>query len=265
MKERTNAVGVVRNPLTVIAVFAGLAEISATIALPQLPPEVQSVFVWFVMLFPTFLVGLFFLLLWKKHQVLYAPSDFSNEDNFMQHWLPDTRTRKQVAAEEIARDIVEADDNASLSDQEADRGADATENPLSRYLQVREAEDLAIKRISRELGVSFARDVAFYRDRRITFDAVAESSSGTVAIEVKRVFSPTRVVDTTKRALTRIRDISDVVRVRGKADLRFILVIVTDFEPDETAKKEAMRARTATGVESFVEVRFMNINLLDQE
>ena len=58
-EKAINKVGVIKNPLTVIAVFAGLAEVSATIALPQLEAVVQAKFVWFVMLFPTLLVVLF--------------------------------------------------------------------------------------------------------------------------------------------------------------------------------------------------------------
>ena len=40
----------VSNPLTIIAIFAGLAETLATVALVQLPAEIQEVFVYFVMM-----------------------------------------------------------------------------------------------------------------------------------------------------------------------------------------------------------------------
>ena len=41
----------VSNPLTLIAIFASLAEIAATSVLPIVKGEVQGVFVWYVMLF----------------------------------------------------------------------------------------------------------------------------------------------------------------------------------------------------------------------
>ncbi|MAS92065.1 MAG: hypothetical protein CMO55_02620 [Verrucomicrobiales bacterium] len=72
----------VRNPLTIVAVFAGLAEVGGTVVLPLLEKEVQSVYVWFLMLFPLFLVGVFFWVLYKKHFVLYAPSDFQSDKGF---------------------------------------------------------------------------------------------------------------------------------------------------------------------------------------
>jgi hypothetical protein len=72
----------VKNPLTVIAIFAGIAEISGTIVLPRLAENNQATFMWFVMLFPAGLVILFFGTLWKKHRVLYAPSDFRSDEAF---------------------------------------------------------------------------------------------------------------------------------------------------------------------------------------
>lgn len=50
----------VSNPLTIIAIFAGLAEIAATVALGLIDPEIQRIFIWFVMLFPALLVISFF-------------------------------------------------------------------------------------------------------------------------------------------------------------------------------------------------------------
>ncbi|WP_167348451.1 hypothetical protein [Paenibacillus etheri] len=79
MNNRTK----VQNPLTIIAIFAGIAEIAGTGVLLGLPLEIQKIFIWFVMLFPIGLVGLFFLVLLFNHKVLYAPSDFSNDQLFV--------------------------------------------------------------------------------------------------------------------------------------------------------------------------------------
>lgn len=50
----------VQNPLTIIAIFAGIAELAGTTVLLGLPLEIQRVFVWFVMVFPIGLVAAFF-------------------------------------------------------------------------------------------------------------------------------------------------------------------------------------------------------------
>lgn len=75
----------VSNPLTIIAIFAGIAEVAATVALGLIAAEVQRVFIWFVMLFPILLVLSFFVTLWYRPQALYAPSDYRDEDNFMKN------------------------------------------------------------------------------------------------------------------------------------------------------------------------------------
>lgn len=73
----------VKNPLTIIAIFAGISEISATAVLPFISESIQKIFIWFIILFPFFLLVLFFITLWTKHHVLYAPSDFSSDENFL--------------------------------------------------------------------------------------------------------------------------------------------------------------------------------------
>ena len=73
----------ISNPLTVIAIFAALAEVAGTIALAQVDKELQQTFIWFVMLFPSLIVVLFFITLNFNPKVLYAPSDFKDEENFL--------------------------------------------------------------------------------------------------------------------------------------------------------------------------------------
>jgi hypothetical protein len=73
----------IQNPLTIIAIFAGLAEIAGTVALTAVSKEVQPIFIWFVMGFPTLLVVAFFATLNFNPKVLYAPSDFRTDDNFL--------------------------------------------------------------------------------------------------------------------------------------------------------------------------------------
>lgn len=74
----------ISNPLTIIAIFAGLAEIAGTVALIGVDKEIQQIFVWFVMLFPTLIVIFFFITLNFNARVLYAPSDFESDSSFLE-------------------------------------------------------------------------------------------------------------------------------------------------------------------------------------
>jgi|GEM_PF-1393813 len=73
----------INNPLTIIALFAVLAEINATIALPFIAPALQPIFIWFLIGFPTLLVILFFITWNFNPKVMYAPTDFKHEENFL--------------------------------------------------------------------------------------------------------------------------------------------------------------------------------------
>ena len=73
----------VKNPLTIIAIFAGIAEVSGTVVLPFIDKANQVPFVWFLILFPALLVSLFFLTLNFNNKVLYAPSDYKDDQFFL--------------------------------------------------------------------------------------------------------------------------------------------------------------------------------------
>ena len=73
----------INNPLTIIAIFAALAEVNATISLGLIPETLQAQFIWFIITFPTLLVISFFITLNFNPKVMYAPSDYKNEENFL--------------------------------------------------------------------------------------------------------------------------------------------------------------------------------------
>lgn len=95
VRKRMSGYMKVSNPLTIIAIFSGLAELLATVALTQLPLEVQKIFVYFVMVFPLVIVLLFFFVLYFKNGVLYAPSDYDDPD----HYLVVNEVKKSITAD----------------------------------------------------------------------------------------------------------------------------------------------------------------------
>ncbi|WP_318426853.1 hypothetical protein [Photobacterium leiognathi] len=80
-----NKTGVVKNPLSVIAIFAGVAEISGTGILPFISEDNQKIYIWFLMSFPFTLVLLFFATLNWNHKTLYAPSDYESDESFQEN------------------------------------------------------------------------------------------------------------------------------------------------------------------------------------
>ena len=79
------AVKLARNPLGIIALVLvlvyGIAGMVATSS--GFEANERYIIVWFVVLFPVFVVVTFYLLVSRHHSKLYAPSDFSDEEHFM--------------------------------------------------------------------------------------------------------------------------------------------------------------------------------------
>lgn len=82
----------IHNPLTVIAIFSMLTEASAAVSLPYIDSENQEIYVWFLIVFPSILVTLFFITLNFNNKTLYSPTAPSKEQK-----QPKTRSGSQTA------------------------------------------------------------------------------------------------------------------------------------------------------------------------
>jgi hypothetical protein len=92
----TEKIGLIKNPLTIIAIFAGIAEVSGTIVLPFIAPQNQTLFIYFLIIFPSLLVILFFVTLNFNNRVLYAPSDYKDETNYIKINRYDVAKQKTI-------------------------------------------------------------------------------------------------------------------------------------------------------------------------
>lgn len=99
-------IGPVKNPLTTIAIFAAIVEVSSIYVLPSISSNLQEIYIWFLMLFPTLLVGAFFIVLWFKHYVLYAPSDYKDDKTFTKFFDKDFEENKILSATESVTNAV---------------------------------------------------------------------------------------------------------------------------------------------------------------
>src|SRR5882724_5154054 len=128
----------VNNPLTIIEIFAALAEVAGTVALGLVDKTLQQTFVWFVMGFPIFLVALFFATLSFNPKVQYAPSDFKNEENFLNTLIGTHRV--SMSLDEVTRQLEEAKNqilNQTVEERTAAGGAERSklENIIDRQLR----------------------------------------------------------------------------------------------------------------------------------
>lgn len=197
-------IGHIKNPLTVIAIFAAISEISGTTVLPFIEPDNQGIYVWFLMLFPIFLVGIFFLTLNFNHRVLYAPSDYKDEKHFVNPYgkaSPDEQGKKlREEVEEIEAEDTTVNTNSETEPEKtkSDIGSgkeeilQAVEINAARHRQlmadVTLTEKLAVNKISKELGLDFKTDVRLDLPEvrgLAVYDALAINDNEIHAVEVK--------------------------------------------------------------------------------
>lgn len=86
----------ISNPLTMIGIFASIAEGAGAAVLPFIDKSLHSTYIWFIIGFPMLLVLLFFLTLNFNHVKLYAPDDFDNDMAFL---------AINMASQQLAKDV----------------------------------------------------------------------------------------------------------------------------------------------------------------
>lgn len=208
--------GTIKNPLTVIAIFAAIAEISGTTVLPFISSDNQSQYIWFLMLFPAFLVAIFFLTLNFNHKVLYAPSDFKDENIFLKLFA---KASPEEQEQKMKEELTEGS-NTNLATANKDRLA-------KRSL----AEKLVFNRLSRDLGVTIKSDMIFsYKNNKFMFDGIAETDNTIEAIEIRLFRNEDIAPDRLMRVFTLAEGISEVISqdIGKKFKLIFAAVAETD-------------------------------------
>ncbi|WP_323986328.1 hypothetical protein [Pseudomonas canadensis] len=119
----------IKNPLTLISLFAGAAELSGVAILPLIKDPNQELYIQFLVFFPTFIIILFFATLNFNHRVLYAPSDYKDEKNFVDPFGRATpeEVKRKLAEEtlEVQADVQELQATAFDSSDKASTVEDA--------------------------------------------------------------------------------------------------------------------------------------------
>ncbi|MBA2858287.1 putative transcriptional regulator [Methanococcus maripaludis] len=86
LKEFSDAaMGLTKNPLGIIGLFITLVYgLGALVTIsPNLEGYQRSWLIIFIIIFPFVILGVFYRLVTKYHDKLYAPSDFQNEEHFV--------------------------------------------------------------------------------------------------------------------------------------------------------------------------------------
>ena len=259
----------VRNPLTIIAIFAGLAEISGTGILPFIAETNQAIYIWFLMIFPVVLVVLFFLTLNFNPRVLYSPSDFRDEANYMKIFEPGSAAQKLLKIQEEVEEESEAEQvqtsgphivsHPKIIKSKAELSEMMNKDPMMRYQL---AENLVIDRLTREFGTQPKRDLSLrHRDSRFMFDAVFNRPDGFTVVEVK--FYSKRIPMVRMRdIINRIENSFQNLPTSAQKNARLILAIAHEMPKDISEKVKKDIEEIVANSRITIEVRMFSMSEL---
>lgn len=263
-------IGTIKNPLTIIAIFAAIAEISGTIVLPFIAEANQGTYVWFLMIFPLLLVLLFFLTLNFNHKVLYAPSDFKDEGNFFKSFQPASpMEREEKLRTQVLELEIELPKEARVGLESRAPDARASANLASqRDIRARYslAEELVLNKIAKELGQPVRRDMRFTTPgRNFIFDGVVITNEKVTAIEVKYFRDARSVANRFKEVFHGILDAGERLPDSMRNRFSLVLAVATDA-PAEDHDQLAKRLYALIGITPFpVDVRVFSLEELERE
>lgn len=269
----------VRNPLTIIAIFAAITEVSGTVVLPFVDHPNQLIFIYFLIFFPIILVFLFFLTLNFNYKVLYAPSDFRDDRSFIDLIKPaspfeinkkiDIETKELQAQQEITN-IEDQLPIANTSEQvEINRRmVGNAQKPIS-YPDLKKryfiGEQLVLDRIALEDNVIIKRNVKLLdkTGKSMVFDGFYEKGNNVILIEVKVLISTRNVIDIVTKTINKLDIIVD--QLLNPKNISLLLALVFDDSVKYSKNIRNSLQNTTTRSKIPVMIRIYNLTELEAE
>ena len=247
----------ISNPLTIIAIFAGLAEISGTVVLPFLEGDSQAIYLWFLMLFPVLLVVLFFITLNFNYKVLYAPSDFQDEDNFLKLFGKPTFEEK---AEKISSELSASEESGTRIDDLKYRDLIRNNMTTTHYM----AEELVMSKLEGEFD-QLDRDVMFRPGRyQFLFDGITSKHGHIYAIEVKYLKDESSLKNL-RSSLNKIRKALSELSESERRNVTVLIALATDLENGELDRVTEQVADICSEQAFECDFRIYNLAKLEKE
>jgi hypothetical protein len=262
-----SAKSLTRNPLGVIGLFLVLVYGMATMFLglggDQLHVDERLPMVWFLVIFPVLVLGVFYRLVSRHHKKLYAPGDYRDEQNFVNSQDPQDRAKR--VDEEIAALEAQGAEPKAVVEQNAPSVSTEILPGTAVRNRYAEAERLGLLEAERRLGKGIRPYVSVESNRgSAVFDGLLLKPKEVHVVEVKYYPRPTFKREFLESDLHRagsflFTQMFDHGREKGV----FWFIIVMDF-PREAAASFADRMRSSVASDLF-EVEFVFVHYEDLE
>lgn len=214
-----------RNPLGIIALFIvlvyGIAGLVLGVSSGDLEPSERQPLVWFLVVFPVVVLGVFYRLVTAHHVKLYAPHDFPDAEGFFRALTPSEqkeRLEQEIREFESTPELVEGRKTAAVEME----GSGLIKGLSTKHAWVI-AEEFAYRELESEFGAPIQRQVAVGGDYGI--DGVFLDKGRIRVVEIKFI-RHRGLIHIARRAAERLVRIADKMKPAS-----FILAIVVEGMP----------------------------------
>lgn len=236
-----------KNPLGVIGLFIvlvyGIAGLVMSTSGADLDQFERRLLVLFLVIFPMLVLGCFIWLVMRHHTKLYAPSDFQNDESFIQ-LTPEEQRRK------IEEDIEEIQASSDIS-------GGKPEADLRRSLVT--AEDLVLRDLELEYGVQVNRQV---RLAGVSMDGLFVKDGAGYGIEVKyfkgRV-SKNRIADSLRQVESQLE------RLSWRRFNVILAIVIDDLEKYDPTKEDPYLGDLVSVFPFRVTMKFYGLKQLSEK
>lgn len=221
------------NPIGVIALFISFCYGAATIVIGTNIDNFSGAnerqpLIWFVIVFPLIVLGVFVYLVVEHHTKLYAPGDFRSDAGFWRPLTEKEKRKKEKETEKKQKTLQTMEIKEDLQNK--------TSQDCNHSLNVDIVESLIVRKLSRDYGRQFSdNDTAFVgkNGNRMVFDAVSIDSQYFIAVEIK--YCPSKI--SINQFVDRVRPFLNQARKEVSDRLMIILAIFTDWNDAEALEK----------------------------
>lgn len=230
-----NAKGLAKNPLGIIALFIsliyGFACLVMGISADKLEPNEKILLIWFLIVFPIIVLGVFVFLVVYHHKKLYSPSDFREDRSFLETFDKNQKIInefRETSSPELEIKNVEVKEKSKL-EKTAIKSSQLEFNDFKeKYIQI---EDSVLERIENIYCSTVKRNVRIKGLPNAEFDGVINKDDEVIFIEIKYVKSLTMsssIIDSLKRMNEQLIDYKQKGYIERK--VTFLIYIVFEVE-----------------------------------
>ncbi|MFP9100936.1 hypothetical protein ACLI09_17985 [Flavobacterium sp. RHBU_24] len=193
-----NSTGLTKNPLGIIGLFISLIYGFACLVLSTSIENLNSAnerlpLIWFIITFPIIILIVFIYLVVNHHEKLYSPSDFRNDEGFIETLSLNKIKEKQQkeidlleSAEQAEIDVENLDDNFNPGNTSEDSAKDEVDEVEELSKKIKNAERWVVKDLELQYKTLFKTNQRLLsNDTVLDLDAYSSTQDKILVAEIK--------------------------------------------------------------------------------